>query len=383
MLRRLFSILLLFSVKVYCLPFYNSFTSLDYITRYRELALKEMKCYNIPASIILAQAMVESGNGSSNLATNANNHFGIKCHKEWHGPTFIMDDDENDECFRKYESVVDSYSDHSLFLCSRRWYAFLFQLPKTDYVAWARGLKSAGYATHPAYAEMLIEVIEKNRLYELDTMTAESITPLLAAEKKEESHGMTLATRELLSLLNDLDLDKLKDEPLTSTETDSLYSVYFNSSRITTDEGENSGFNAENNFEPEIVAVAENNFENKVAIVTENKIAEKTKRKTTLNFEHYASTVTNIYEIAYGYGNNYVGELNTESVVFSCKNITIQKTSISLNYTTTLQDTDCRIETPKVIEPLQSAPGFKESYFFQQENNMNAFIYSVQGFLIE
>lgn len=371
MLRGIFSILLLLSFKAYCLPFYNSFTSLDYIAQYRELALKEMKCYNIPASIILAQAMVESGNGSSNLATNANNHFGIKCHKEWHGPTFIMDDDEKDECFRKYESVVESYSDHSLFLCSRRWYAFLFQLPKTDYVAWARGLKRAGYATHPAYAEMLIEIIEKNRLYELDTMTIESITPLLAVEKKEESRGLTLATRKLLSLLNDLDFGKIKEETLAHTETDSLYSAYFNSSRIKAEEGVNSGFDAEDNAEHEVI------------VVTQTKTSEKTSRTTTLNFENYSSAIGDMYYKSYGYGNNYMDALDTKSVLFSCKNVAVQKATVSLKYVTTLQETDCRIETPQAIEPLPEAPGFKESYFFKQENSMDAFISGIRGFLIE
>ncbi|MGZ3863417.1 MAG: glycoside hydrolase family 73 protein [Bacteroidia bacterium] len=372
MLRRCVTILLLLTIRAYSLPFYNSFTSLDYIAQYRELALKEMKCYNIPASIILAQAMVESGNGSSNLATNANNHFGIKCHKEWHGPTFIMDDDEKDECFRKYESVVDSYSDHSQFLCSRKWYAFLFHLPKTDYVAWARGLKRAGYATHPAYAEMLIEIIEKNRLYELDTMTLESIAPVLVAEKKEETRQFSLAARELLALINTLDFKKINEEPAVSAETDSLYSAYFNSSRMNPVDGNGSGFDPENNFEREMINISE------------NKVSEVQARKAALNFEDLAGRVPEMYENTSCYGNDYTQTINAKSVVFSsCKNVVVQKTVIPLKYMKTVQETDHRLETPETIEPLKSAPAFKKSYFFEEETSMDVFIYNIQGFLIE
>ena len=142
----------------------------EYIEKYREEAIKEMLANNIPASITLAQALLESGDGNSPLARYANNHFGIKCHKTWQGPTFIQDDDEKNECFRKYYTVYDSYKDHSDFLRTRSWYAPLFKLKTTDYKGWAYGLKKAGYATHPKYAELLITLIEDNKLYEYDKL---------------------------------------------------------------------------------------------------------------------------------------------------------------------------------------------------------------------
>ncbi len=141
----------------------------DYIAKYSEAAVAQMQMHDIPASITMAQGMLESGNGNSALSVYANNHFGIKCHKEWKGETYIMDDDAKNECFRKYPSVMDSYTDHSMFLKTRDRYAFLFSLSRTDYKGWAKGLKEAGYATHHAYANLLIDLIEKYKLYELDT----------------------------------------------------------------------------------------------------------------------------------------------------------------------------------------------------------------------
>jgi flagellum-specific peptidoglycan hydrolase FlgJ len=142
----------------------------QYINEYKEDAVREMHEDGIPASITLAQGVLESNSGNSPLAISANNHFGIKCQKEWDGPTFIQDDDAKDECFRKYETVFDSYADHSKFLKSRPRYAFLFQLDIADYKGWALGLKAAGYATDPTYATRLIKIIEDNALYNLDTI---------------------------------------------------------------------------------------------------------------------------------------------------------------------------------------------------------------------
>lgn len=148
----------------------------DYIAKYKDDAVIQMHLYGIPASITLAQGMLESGNGNSALSVYANNHFGIKCHKEWTGESYIMDDDASNECFRKYGNPLDSYQDHSLFLKTRDRYAFLFNLSKTDYKAWARGLKEAGYATHPGYADLLINLIETYKLYELDKPVDMNIT---------------------------------------------------------------------------------------------------------------------------------------------------------------------------------------------------------------
>jgi hypothetical protein len=180
-MRRLTGLTLFaFGSSVYASAPIRHFTPADYIEQYKTAAVLEMQRFNIPASITLAQAIVESKYGNSDLAVNANNHFGIKCHKEWAGPTYTMDDDEKNECFRKYEFPLDSYEDHSMFLASRPRYACLFELPKTDYIAWARGLKEAGYATHPRYTDMLIEVIERYKLYELDDAC---LNPVLYAER--------------------------------------------------------------------------------------------------------------------------------------------------------------------------------------------------------
>lgn len=140
----------------------------DYIRKYKKLAIAEMKKYKIPASITLAQGILESGNGNSTLARKAKNHFGIKCHKNWKGKSMKWDDDARDECFRKYRKVEDSYRDHSKFLNNRGRYSSLFKLQITDYVRWARGLQKAGYATNKKYATLLIRVIEENRLYRFD-----------------------------------------------------------------------------------------------------------------------------------------------------------------------------------------------------------------------
>lgn len=155
----------------------------EYIAAYKEDAIKEMYLHKVPACITLAQGMLESGNGNSPLAKNANNHFGIKCHKEWGGETYIMDDDSANECFRKYDDVLDSYSDHSMFLFSRSRYAALFQLPISDYKGWCYGLKAAGYATDPKYPQRLIELIEK---YNLQKLNIVENTPLQSLPKEEK-----------------------------------------------------------------------------------------------------------------------------------------------------------------------------------------------------
>ena len=140
----------------------------SYIKKYRELAVEEMKKYHIPASITLAQGLLESGAGKSELARKSNNHFGIKCGGDWRGKTVSHDDDARGECFRAYKHPKDSYEDHSKFLVGRPRYASLFKLKITDYKGWARGLKKAGYATNPRYADQLIGIIELYELYKYD-----------------------------------------------------------------------------------------------------------------------------------------------------------------------------------------------------------------------
>jgi len=142
--------------------------SLQYIKKYAPIAVSEMHKYNVPASITLAQGILESGNGRSQLASKSNNHFGIKCHTGWKGAKVYHDDDEKGECFRKYKYVESSYEDHSQFLSGRRRYASLFALRKTDYKGWSKGLKKAGYATDKNYPKKLIKIIETYELYEFD-----------------------------------------------------------------------------------------------------------------------------------------------------------------------------------------------------------------------
>lgn len=139
----------------------------EYVDQYKGIAIREMQRYGIPASITMAQAILESGAGQSDLARKGNNHFGIKCHG-WEGRTIHHDDDLRGECFRAYDDPLESFEDHSLFLTNRVHYRSLFQLDRTDYKGWAYGLKKAGYATSPTYAKRLIDIIELYQLYELD-----------------------------------------------------------------------------------------------------------------------------------------------------------------------------------------------------------------------
>ncbi|MFN8287353.1 MAG: glucosaminidase domain-containing protein [Chitinophagales bacterium] len=143
---------------------------LDYIEQYKQVAIEEMIRTKIPASITLAQGILETGAGSSPLSKQANNHFGIKCKEEWQGKKYYHDDDLPNECFRVYDSARESYADHSDFLLTRPRYAPLFQLPVNDYKSWAYGLKSAGYATNPQYASILIDYIEDYQLAQYDQL---------------------------------------------------------------------------------------------------------------------------------------------------------------------------------------------------------------------
>jgi LysM repeat protein len=143
------------------------YTAESYIDRFKDIARTEMKTHGIPASIKLAQALLESGSGNSDLAMQANNHFGIKCNIGWKGKSILKDDDEKDECFRVYDQAEDSFKDHSEFLKKKR-YEALFKLDKMDYVSWAKGLKDAGYATNPKYPDLLIGIIERYQLQRFD-----------------------------------------------------------------------------------------------------------------------------------------------------------------------------------------------------------------------
>lgn len=146
----------------------HKITKEDYIKSYSDIAVKEMNRVGIPASITLAQGIHESDCGNSKLSVEGNNHFGIKCHASWNGEKIYKDDDQKDECFRKYKSAYESYRDHSDFLKNTKRYASLFDLSVTDYKAWANGLKNACYATNPKYATLIISIIEDNNLSRYD-----------------------------------------------------------------------------------------------------------------------------------------------------------------------------------------------------------------------
>ena len=147
----------------------NQYT-LVYIDIYKEIAIDKMLTYKIPASITLAQGILESGSGRSELSKKSNNHFGIKCHKDWNGKKVRYDDDKKRECFRKYDEPEGSFNDHSLFLTSRNRYASLFELKPNNYKGWAKGLKKAGYATDRKYSHKLINLIEDYHLYDYDDL---------------------------------------------------------------------------------------------------------------------------------------------------------------------------------------------------------------------
>ncbi len=155
-----------------------------YVLQYKDVAMQNMTQFGIPASIILAQAILESGAGRGDLAQTANNHFGIKCHKDWTGETVNHNDDSPDECFRKYQNPAESFKDHAAFLTNRSRYSELFLLPKGDYQSWATGLKTAGYATDPKYPEKLISYIERYNLHQYDCQVlGTNFEPIKTSEK--------------------------------------------------------------------------------------------------------------------------------------------------------------------------------------------------------
>jgi len=216
------------------------FATLRYIAKFEDVAKKEMKEYGVPASITLAQGILESQSGKSRLAVEGNNHFGIKCHDNWHGEKILHDDNKAQECFRKYNNPEESFKDHSQFLAGRKRYAFLFRLPITDYEAWARGLKKAGYATDPSYPDKLIYIIEKYHLDKLDKDVLAQMS--VKVDEAEENHqdkkkkfiyevqeGETLFTisrkfnvpvKDIQRINNLNDFDIYKGQILVLTESD-------------------------------------------------------------------------------------------------------------------------------------------------------------------
>lgn len=191
--RLLFSLSLILLTGTSMQAQYRNKRYIEYIDTYNEIAIEQMRIHRIPASITLAQGLLESGAGQSTLAKKSNNHFGIKC-GNWSGRKVYHDDDARDECFRAYRNPQMSYEDHSKFLTSGARYDFLFRLSITDYKAWARGLKKAGYATDPSYANRLIQIIENYDLYKYDSRSR---------RKKEYSEPIVMNPHQA-NLANDL-----------------------------------------------------------------------------------------------------------------------------------------------------------------------------------
>ena len=177
---------------------------LDYIDKYKNYAIEGMRDYKIPASITLAQGILESGAGQSRLATKGNNHFGIKCGRNWKGKKSYHDDDAKGECFRDYKSAKESYDDHSRFLANGPRYAFLFQLDINDYKGWARGLKKAGYATDPSYANRLISIIEEYELYKYDSGNSKADRKVRIRKSISGDSNKTPIQKHQVYLSNDL-----------------------------------------------------------------------------------------------------------------------------------------------------------------------------------
>lgn len=175
-------------------------TQEDYINQWKDIAIEQMRLHQIPASITLAQGMLESGNGTSDLAKIANNHFGIKC-AGWQGETFFKDDETKNECFRKYKNAAQSFEDHSLFLKNKTRYAGLFQLELSDYKNWAKGLKDAGYATNPKYPQLLIDLIEKFNLNQYDQYSS-TIKNQLITHNDKKSEIKIITTENKHEVLN-------------------------------------------------------------------------------------------------------------------------------------------------------------------------------------
>ncbi len=167
-----------------------------YIAQYKDVAMGNMRNYGIPASIILAQGILESGAGRGDLAISANNHFGIKCHVGWTGETVKHDDDADQECFRKYTNPSESFKDHALFLTGRSRYSKLFEYPKGDYKSWARGLRNAGYATDPKYPDKLISYIERYNLYQYDNQV---LDVNYVFKEKQMVEELTLESKKTIS----------------------------------------------------------------------------------------------------------------------------------------------------------------------------------------
>ena len=192
--------------------FAQKITTKAYIEAYKNLAVAEMLRSGVPAAITLAQGVLETESGNSVLVKKSNNHFGIKCKAEWTGESVYHDDDENGECFRKYDSAIFSYRDHSDFLRTRAHYAFLFSLDPMDYKGWAYGLKKAGYATNPRYPEILIKTIEDNQLYDITEQGLNQIPDYSIYQLETTKSKFTFVDKSIKKITNIIEPTKLKSK---------------------------------------------------------------------------------------------------------------------------------------------------------------------------
>ncbi|MDR2036754.1 MAG: glucosaminidase domain-containing protein [Bacteroidales bacterium] len=191
----------LFFFGIFSLNAQQKITTEKYINTYKDLAIKEMGRSGIPASITLAQGILESASGNSRLAVKANNHFGIKCH-DWEGNRIFHDDDAKGECFRHYKNAEESFLDHTDFLMTRSRYAFLFEYQHTDYKNWAKGLRKAGYATDPKYPQLLIDLIERYDLHQYDTGASVSKKSIKKTQKGSNTSTVQKTPKEAKSIDN-------------------------------------------------------------------------------------------------------------------------------------------------------------------------------------
>ncbi|NQX90588.1 MAG: glucosaminidase domain-containing protein [Flavobacteriales bacterium] len=217
-----YSLIILFFLPLFASATEDRITRSQYIDQWSEEAIYQMVVHKIPASITLAQGILESGDGNSELARKANNHFGIKCHSDWKGKKVYHDDDKKGECFRHYKNAKESFEDHSDFLLRKR-YASLFELKISDYKGWAKGLKKCGYATSSKYATLLIRIIEENDLTRYDKMGMKMIKngevpqrqdaeddeePIAVAKKKEEKRNKKQRNKTSNDKLDDVSISK-------------------------------------------------------------------------------------------------------------------------------------------------------------------------------
>ena len=281
-----------------------------YINQYKELAIAEMLRTGVPASITLAQGILETGGGQSDLASMANNHFGIKCKSEWTGETMLHDDDAKGECFRKYPSVEASYRDHSDFLKTRPFYSFLFKLDPTDYEGWAKGLKKAGYATNPAYAPKLMKIIVENNLQQVTllalqrTQNVESELFAQQGQKTTNSVEMVLEEKEEIapassSIINTVALEQ---KPMATASNRSNYpsgQVFtINETKVIFTQAGTSLLAMANNFNLSYKKILEFNELNEVDILTRDQLIFLQKKpKRGANEVHIVEAGENLHEI--------------------------------------------------------------------------------------